>query len=66
MERRFIGIREAAEFLGYSAGALYRMAKNREVPAYQPTGGGKILFDKDELAEWVRNSKTSQCDEDKG
>ena len=54
MENKFLDIKEAAEYLGYSAGYLYKLASRKKIPSYQPTGN-KILFDKEEIEKWVKN-----------
>lgn len=59
MKEKFITIKDAAKFLGFSAGYLYKMVKKKEIPYYQPTGN-KILFDKEEIEKWVKNSKVSE------
>lgn len=53
-ESKFLNIKEAAEYLGYSAGYLYKLASLKKIPSYQPTGN-KILFDKEEIEKWVKN-----------
>ena len=53
-ENKFITIKEAAEYLGYSVGYLYKLVSKKEIPFYQPTGS-KILFDKEEIEKWVKN-----------
>lgn len=53
-ENKFMTIKEAAEYLGYSVGYLYKMVKNKDIPSYQPTGN-KILFDKEEIEKWVKS-----------
>ena len=56
IENKFITIKEAAEYLGYSVGYLYKLLSKKEIPFYQPTGS-KILFDKNEIEKWVKNGK---------
>lgn len=56
IENKFITIKEAAEYLGYSVGYLYKLVSKKEIPFYQPTGS-KILFDKNEIEKWVKNGK---------
>lgn len=53
-ESKFLNIKEAAEYLGYSVGYLYKLASRKKIPSYQPTGN-KILFDKEEIEKWVKN-----------
>lgn len=52
-ENKFITIKEVAEYLGYSANYLYKLARSKKIPSYQPTGN-KILFDKEEIEKWVK------------
>lgn len=56
MEKRFLSIREASQFLGISKATLHRLINsNNPPPSYKI--GGKRVFDKDELVDWVKSHK---------
>ena len=62
MKEKFMTIKDVAKFLGFSEGYLYKLVKKKKIPYYQPTGN-KILFDKEEIEKWVKNSKVSESHE---
>ena len=54
-EKTYLSVRETAEYLGYSPGYIYRLASLNVLPHYAPNGG-RILFNRLELDEWVANN----------
>lgn len=57
-QKEILTIDEAAEFLGLSKSRLYKMTSNKEIPYYKP--GGKITYlSRQELEQWILNSRTS-------
>jgi len=49
----FISSDEAARLLGISKAYLYKLTHQRKIPCYKPRGG-VLLFDAQELDEYVR------------
>lgn len=54
-KRKFINIRDAAEYLNMSVRYIYKLVQNKQIPAYRPSGK-ILLFDVDELDAWVVRS----------
>ena len=56
-EKKYLSVREAAEYIGYSIGYDYRLVALNVLPHYTPNGG-RIIFNRLELDEWIaRNGK---------
>ena len=53
MEQRFLAIDEAAVLIGLSIPTINRYVKNNSIPSHKV--GGRRLFDREELIEWVRS-----------
>lgn len=54
MERNFLTIREAAEYIGVSIHTMRHYATRRVFPMYR-NGGGKLLYvELDELEKWLK------------
>ncbi len=56
MKDSWIGTDEAAEYLGMGRTKLYELTRDSRVPATRV--GKKWMYDREELAEWVRGSKS--------
>lgn len=56
MSNAWIGTDEAAEYLGMGKTKLYELTRQRRIPATRI--GKKWTYDREELAEWVRTSKS--------
>ena len=52
----FINSDEAARLLGISKAYLYKLTHQRKIPCYKPRGG-VLLFDAQELDEYVRTGR---------
>ncbi|MFC1888846.1 helix-turn-helix domain-containing protein [Thermodesulfobacteriota bacterium] len=50
----YLSCREAAEYLRRSSGAIRNLVMRRAIPFHKP--GGRLLFVKSELDDWVRRS----------
>ena len=48
-EKKYLSVREAAEYIGYSIGYVYRLVALNVLPHYTPNGG-RIIFNRVELA----------------
>lgn len=57
MEAEFLTLKEAANFLRITAATLNRVMRQGKLPSYKI--GGRRLFDKAELIEWVRNHRST-------
>ena len=56
-EKKYLSVREAAEYIGYSTRYVYRLVALNVLPHYTPNGG-HIIFNRVELDEWIaRNGK---------
>ena len=51
MERRFLNIEEAAEYLGFSVHTLYGWTSQRRIPFLKIHG--RVRFDKRKLDTWL-------------
>lgn len=54
-DKKYLSVREAAEYIGYSAGYLYKLAAIHALPFYAPNGG-RIIFKRVELDEWIESN----------
>lgn len=53
---KFMNAQEAAEYLGVSKSQIYKLTSERRIPHYKPTMG-KVYFRKEELDEFIENSR---------
>jgi len=51
MEKRFLTIKETAEFLGFHPQSVYKLAWQEKLPVCRV--GRKILIDKTKLENWL-------------
>ncbi len=62
IDKRWLNINEAAEYIGYKKDAIHMKVQNGEfqlgIHFHKPTG--KLLFDKNELDNWVIGISTSK------
>ena len=61
MQKRFYSVRQAAEFCGISARLIYLKVKEREIRFYKINS--KIIFDKEDLIEFVTRNEFVTGDE---
>ena len=52
MEKRFLNIKEASEYLGLAKKTLYNLVWQKKIPHYKPSRK-KILFSIDNLDKWM-------------
>lgn len=62
MTKQIIPFEEAVKWLGYSKGYLYKLVHERRIPHYKPNGG-RLFFDVDELATWLKRNRVATVDE---
>lgn len=55
MEKKFINIGETINLLGLSRPTINRLIARGEIPSYKV--GKRRLFDRDELAEWIKGHR---------
>ena len=55
MKCRYLNIREAGEYLGFSVHTLYSWTSQRVIPFYKR--GGRVRFDKAELDKWMQEGR---------
>lgn len=59
VNKTYLSVREAAEYIGYSTRYVYKLAALNVLPHYTPNGG-RIIFKRVELDEWIAaNGKQS-------
>lgn len=56
-----MSIKEAAAFLGYSVSTMYSFTRNFDIPFSKK--GRKILFNREELLEWVASYRKKTINE---
>jgi len=61
VETEFLTLREAATFLKISVATLNRVMREGKIPTYKI--GGRRLFDKVELVNWVKEHRSSFGDQ---
>ena len=52
-DKKYLSVREAAEYIGYSVGYIYKLVAINAIPCYAPNGG-RIIFNRVELDEWIK------------
>ena len=55
MEKRYLSMNDASEYLSLSKITLHRLIKAGKIPSYKV--GKKRLFDKTELDKWMQTKK---------
>lgn len=54
-DKPFLTLKETSEFTGISIHTIYRMTSRKEIPHLK--AGGKLLFDRAELTQWLNATK---------
>ncbi|HEV7331983.1 MAG TPA: helix-turn-helix domain-containing protein [Flavisolibacter sp.] len=54
--RRFLGLKESAQYLGLSPSSMQKISANRLIPVYKPKGG-KVYFLLDDLDQYVLSGR---------
>ena len=55
MEKRYLSMNDASEYLSLSRITLHRLVQSGNIPSYKV--GKKRLFDKQELDKWMQTKK---------
>lgn len=59
MEKKFLNLEEAADFLGYKKKYMYQLTMKNVLPFSKPNGR-KLVFEKEKLEKWLsKNSNDS-------
>lgn len=51
----YMGIKEAAKYIGFTPGSLYVLVSKRQIPHYKRSK--RIYFLKSDLDEWIKNGR---------
>lgn len=62
MTKEFLSFKEATELICVSKSTLYKLTANKKIPFYKPKG--KIFFNRNDLIEYITNSKVECIDEE--
>ena len=54
MENRYLSTDEVAGYIKRSPGAIRNLVLRRKIPYHKP--GGRLLFDREEIDQWVKGS----------
>lgn len=57
MDKRWLTVRELADYIGYSQRSIYRFVTERRIPYYQPGPGRSLLFDRGEVDAWIASHR---------
>ena len=57
--KKWLNIKEAAEYTGLSTDTLYMLVYRNGVPFHRPGGLKVIRFDRDELDVWMKATPTA-------
>ncbi len=60
MEKRFLGIKQLAEYLGVRESTLYAWVHTRQIPYYKI--GRLVKFKLFEIDRWLEEKKIGVCD----
>lgn len=55
-EKKFMTVLEVAELLCVRKGRVYTLVSKKAIPYYKPSGG-RLLFDREEIAQWITKGK---------
>ena len=58
MDRKYLTIEQAAEYLGYSVNGIRYLVKVKKIPFNKPNG--KIIFIREELDNWVKGNNVPE------
>lgn len=61
-QKPFLTTKELSKYLGLSESYIRKMTHNREIPHYKPMGKN-LYFCREEIDEWVLQSRISTIDE---
>ena len=64
MEKRYLSMNDASEYLSLSKITLHRLIQAGKIPSYKV--GKKRLFDKQELDKWMKTKKDKPKSKKKG
>jgi len=62
IEKKYLTVEEAAEYLGVSRATIYSYTSNRVIPHYKPRGR-KCYFLRDDLDNFIEKARVSSQEE---
>lgn len=62
MDKKFLTVNEAANYLGFCPDYMYQLVFQKRVPYYKPSGR-KVLFKVAELDKWVESGRIDSKNE---
>lgn len=67
MERKYLSIKESAEYLGVSKQYIYILTSKKLIPHFKLNNGkrGKIVLDVEDIQKWVERGRVETIDEAK-
>jgi excisionase family DNA binding protein len=57
MEKRFLGVKELAQYIGIKTGTIYVWVCHRKIPYLKI--GGSLKFDLHEIEKWLEEKRTA-------
>lgn len=57
---RYGGVDLVRSITGYSKSRIYRLVMNNRIPVHRVPGGSKLLFNEDEILDWIRSGNVGQ------
>ena len=57
IERKWLNITAAANYLSFSKSTLYQYVAKRQIPFYKVPGSNALRFSADELEAWMAGGK---------
>lgn len=55
MTKKFLSLKETAEYLGISKSSAYKLSHMQTIPKYKPAG--KIYFELDDINKYIEDSR---------
>lgn len=55
MTKKFLSLKETAEYLGISKSSAYKLSHKQIIPKYKPAG--KIYFELDDINKYIEDSR---------
>lgn len=57
-KQNFYNVNQLGAYTGFSIGYIYKLTHLNKIPFYKPNGG-KLLFSKAEIEQWINDSRFS-------
>jgi excisionase family DNA binding protein len=56
MQKRYVTVKELAEYTGYSTKTIRRWVDQRVIPFWRSPGGRGLRFDVERIDQWIRKN----------